>query len=141
MIYKIERLQLSSKVISDDCWQEKNSKDFKKRLRNCPFNLLVISRTNHLEERGNHMIKASSNSNFDVKSAPIQFYGNSYNSQSDRWMERNVYVESLDMLSYLGLKFQVNREGIQIQVNRGCTYFVIYFLLTCGLPIWLGFFS
>jgi hypothetical protein len=28
-----------------------------------------------------------------------------------------------------------------ILVNRGCTNFVIYFHLTCGLPIWLGFFS
>ena len=34
MIYKIERLLLSFKVVSDDCWQEKNSKGFKKRLRN-----------------------------------------------------------------------------------------------------------
>jgi hypothetical protein len=42
MIYEIERLLLSSKVVGDDCWQEKNSKGFKKRLRNCPFNLLVI---------------------------------------------------------------------------------------------------
>jgi hypothetical protein len=42
MIYEIEWLQLSSKVIGDDCWQEKNSKGFKKRPRNCPFNLLVI---------------------------------------------------------------------------------------------------
>jgi hypothetical protein len=42
MIYKIERLLLSSKVVGDDCWPEKNSKGFKKRLRNCPFNLLVI---------------------------------------------------------------------------------------------------
>jgi hypothetical protein len=32
MIYKIERLQLSSKVVGDDRWQEKNSKGFKKRL-------------------------------------------------------------------------------------------------------------
>jgi len=32
------------KVVGDDCWQEKNSKGFKKRLRNCPFNLLVIRR-------------------------------------------------------------------------------------------------
>jgi hypothetical protein len=39
MIYEIERLLLSSKVVGDDCWQEKNSKGFKKRLRNCPFNL------------------------------------------------------------------------------------------------------
>jgi len=32
-------------------------------------------------------------------------------------------------------------EGISIWVNRGCTNFVIYFLLTCGLPIWQGSFS
>jgi hypothetical protein len=42
MIYEIEWLLLSSKVVGDDCWQEKNSKGFKKRLRNFPFNLLVI---------------------------------------------------------------------------------------------------
>jgi hypothetical protein len=42
MIYEIERLLLSSKVVGDDCWQEKNSKDFKRRLRNSPLNLLVI---------------------------------------------------------------------------------------------------
>ena len=29
----------------------------------------------------------------------------------------------------------------QIMVNKGCTNSVIYFLLTCGLPICLGFFS
>ena len=28
---------------------------------------------------------------------------------------------------------------MEILVNRGCTNFVIYFLLTCGLPIWLRF--
>jgi hypothetical protein len=32
-------------------------------------------------------------------------------------------------------------EGISIWVNKGCTNFVIYFLLTCGLPIWQGSFS
>jgi len=42
MKYKIERQLLSSKVVGDNCWQEKNSKGFKMRLRNCPFNLLVI---------------------------------------------------------------------------------------------------
>jgi len=26
-------------------------------------------------------------------------------------------------------------------VNRGCMNFVIYFFFTCGLAIWLGFFS
>jgi len=32
-------------------------------------------------------------------------------------------------------------KGIAILVNIGCTNFVIYFHLTCGLSIWLGFFS
>ena len=30
---------------------------------------------------------------------------------------------------------------MEILVNRGCINFVIYFLLSCGLSIWLGFFS
>jgi hypothetical protein len=30
---------------------------------------------------------------------------------------------------------------MEILVNRGCINFVIYFLWTCGLSIWLGFFS
>jgi hypothetical protein len=51
-----------------------------------------------------------SDSDFDVKCATIHFYGNSHNSQSDRWIELKVYVESPDMLSYLGLNFQVNRS-------------------------------
>ena len=56
-------------------------------------------------------IQTRSNSDFDVKSAPIQFYGNSHNSQSDRWIELTFYVESPDMFSYLGLQFQVNRTS------------------------------
>jgi hypothetical protein len=114
-----------------------------KEAKELSIQLVGDSRTNHLEERGNDTIKARSNSDFDVKSAPIQFYGNSHNSQSDRWIKLKLYVESPDMLSYLGLKFQAIgvREGIETRVNRGCTNFVIYFLLTCGLPIWLGFFS
>jgi len=55
-------------------------------------------------------IQARSNLDFDVKSALIQFYDNSHNSQSDRWIELNFYVESPDMLSYLGFKFHVNRS-------------------------------
>jgi len=51
------------------------------------------------------MIQARSNSDFDVKSATIQFYGNSHNSQSDCWIKLNFYVESSNMLSNLGLKF------------------------------------
>jgi len=67
----------------------------------------------------------------------------SHNSQSDRWIELKFYVESPDMFSYLGSKLQVNqiREGIETRANRGWMNFVIYFLLTCGIRIWLGFFS
>jgi hypothetical protein len=65
---------------------------------------------NHLEERGNDTIQERSNSDFDVKSASIQFYGNSHNSQSDRWIGLQFYVASPDMFSYLGLKYQVNRS-------------------------------
>ena len=68
-------------------------------------------RMNHLEDRGNDTIQKRSKSDFDVKCATIQFYGNSHNSQSDCWIELKVYVESPDMLSYLGLKFQVNRSS------------------------------
>jgi len=89
------------------------------------------------------MIQARSNSDFDVKSAPIQFYDNSHNSQSDHRIKLKFYMQSPHMLAYLGLKFQVNRISGRHQnwVNRGYMNFVIYFLLTCGLPIWLGFFS
>jgi hypothetical protein len=45
------------------------------------------------------MIQARSNSDFDVKSAHIQFYGNIHNSQSDSWLGLKFYVESPDMLS------------------------------------------
>jgi hypothetical protein len=54
------------------------------------------------------MIQERSNSDFDVKCATIQFYGNNHNSQSDRWIGLKFYVKSPDMLSYRGLKFQVN---------------------------------
>jgi hypothetical protein len=56
-------------------------------------------------------IQARSNSDFDVKRAPIQFYSNSHNSQSDHWIGLKVYVESPDMLSYLGINFQVYRSS------------------------------
>jgi hypothetical protein len=54
-------------------------------------------------------IQERSNSDYDVKCATIQFYGNSHNSQSDRWIGLEFYMESPDMFSYLRLKFQINR--------------------------------
>jgi len=56
-------------------------------------------------------IQERSNSDFEVKCATIQFYGNNHNSQSDRWIKLKFYVESLDMFSYLVLNFQVNRSS------------------------------
>jgi hypothetical protein len=41
----------------------------------------------------------------------MQFYSNNHNSQSNRWIGLKYYVESPDMLSYLGLKFQINRSS------------------------------
>jgi hypothetical protein len=79
---------------------------------------LVIFRMNHLEERGNDTIQARSNSDFDVNCATIQFYGNNHNFQSDRWIELQFYMESPGMLSYLGLKFQIN-QSLGRQCNTG----------------------
>jgi len=62
--------------------------------------LVGDSRTNHLEEIGNDTIQERSNSDFDIKYATIQFYGNNHISQSDRWIELKFYVKSPDMLSY-----------------------------------------
>jgi hypothetical protein len=55
-------------------------------------------------------IQARSNSDFDIKNAPIQFYNNSHNSQSDRWIKPTFYVKYPNMLSYLGVKFQANQS-------------------------------
>ena len=84
-----------------------------------------------------------SDSDFGVKSAAVQVHGNSHNPQSDRWIGLIFYMDSPDMFYSLGLKIKSIwvRKGTAILVNGGCTNFVIYFHLTCGLPIWLGFFS
>jgi hypothetical protein len=49
-------------------------------------------------------LKVRSDLDVGVKSATIQVYDNSHNSQSDRWIGLKVYVDSPDMFSYLGLK-------------------------------------
>jgi hypothetical protein len=82
-----------------------------KKAKELSIQLIGDSRMNHLEERGNDTIQERSNSDFDVKSASIQFYGNSHNSQSDRWSGLKVYMESSDMFSYVGLNFQVNQSS------------------------------
>jgi len=60
-------------------------------------------------------IQERSNSDFDVKCATIQFYGNSYNSQSDCWIELKVYVESPACFPTLvGVQ-----KGIETRVKSG----------------------
>ena len=59
-----------------------------------------------------------SDSDFDVKYTTVQVYSNNHNSQFDRWIRLQFYVDSPDMLSYLGLKFQVNR-GLERYENTG----------------------
>jgi len=73
-----------------------------KEAKEFSIQLVGDSRTNHLEDRGNDTIQERSNSDFDVKCATISFYGNSHNSQSDRWIELKFYVEFHDTFSYLG---------------------------------------
>jgi len=62
-----------------------------------------------METCPNDTIHTRSNLDFDVKCATIQFYSNSYHSQSDRWIGLKFYMESPDMFFYLELKFLVNR--------------------------------
>jgi hypothetical protein len=77
-------------------------------------NPIQDSRANLLEKEGNDtvqpcdMTQVRSDSDFGAKSATVQVYGNSYNSQFDRWIELKVYLDSPNMLSYYGLRFQVN---------------------------------
>jgi len=73
--------------------------------------LVGDSRMNHLEERGNDTIQARSNSDFDVKCATIQFYGNNYNYQSNRWIKLKFYMKYPDMLSYLVFKLRIHQSS------------------------------
>jgi len=79
-----------------------------KEAKELSIQLVGDLRMNHFEERGNDTIQTRSNSDFDVKCATIRFYDNNHNSRSDSWIRLKLYVESLDMFSYLGLNFQDN---------------------------------
>ena len=97
------------------CWRRLLARKEFQRLQHeakeLSIQLAGDSRTNHLEERGNDTIQVRSNSDFDVKCATIQFYGNSHNSQSYRWIGLKLCVGAPDMFSYLGLKYHVNRSS------------------------------
>jgi hypothetical protein len=74
-------------------------------------------------------IQERSNSDFDVKSASIQFYSNSHNSQSNWLTKLKFYMESSDMLSYVGLEFQVNQSsGRHRNTGQQRLYEFCYFL-------------
>jgi hypothetical protein len=97
------------------CWRRllarKELQRLQKEAKELSIQLVGDSRTNHLEERGNDTIQVRSNLDFDVKSAFIQFYGNSHNSQFDRWIELTFYMENPNMFFYLRLQFQINQSG------------------------------
>jgi hypothetical protein len=121
-------------------------------------NPIQDSRANLHEEGGNDTVQPCDtiqvrlDSDFGVKCTTVQVYGNIYNSQSNRWIGLKCYVDSPDMFSYLGLKFQVNRSSerhhntCQQRVYEFCyllhcdlwtSYLVkILFLLGCGSWFW-----
>jgi hypothetical protein len=101
------------------CWRKvlaiREFQRLKQEATEVATNHIQDSRANLLEEGGNDTVQSCdttqvrSDSDFDVKSTTVQVYDNSYNSQSDRWIEIKFYVNSLDMLSYYWLRFHVNR--------------------------------
>jgi len=108
------------------CWRRLLARKELQRLQNEAkeffIQLVFDSRMNHLEERGNDTIQSRSNSDFDVN-------GNSHNSQSDRWIGLQVYVKSHAMMSYLGIKFQVNRSsGRHLNTGQQRLYEFCYLL-------------
>jgi hypothetical protein len=110
-----EKKNRTAATFIQSCWRRllarKELQKLQKEAKELSIQLVGDLRTNHLEERGNDTIQERSNSNSDVKCATIQFYGNTHNSQSDRWIELKCYVKSPDMLSYIGVKVQVNRSS------------------------------
>jgi hypothetical protein len=102
------------------CWRKvlaiREFQRLKQEATEVATNHIQDSRANLLEEGGNDTVQSCdttqvrSDSDFGVKSTTVQVYDNSYNSQSDRWIEIKFYVNSLDMLSYYWLRFHVNRS-------------------------------
>jgi hypothetical protein len=78
-------------------------------------------------------------SNFDVKCTPVQFYSNSHNSQSNRWIRLKLYVESPDMFSQLSLTFHVNRSLVSHRNTGSQRLYKFYYLLPFDL--WTSLFG
>jgi hypothetical protein len=56
MIDEREGLLPSSKVVGNDCWQEKNFKRLQKKSKTLSFIPVNDSRTNHIKKTGNDTI-------------------------------------------------------------------------------------
>lgn len=103
------------------CWRKvlaiRGFRRLKQEATEVTINAIQDSRANLLEEGGNDTVqpcdttRARSDSDFGVKSTTVQVYGNSHNSQSDRWIGLIFYVDSPDISYYLGLEIQVNRSS------------------------------
>ena len=156
-------LKFMSVATSILCWWRKvlairRFRRLKQEATEVTINVVQDSRANLLEEGGNDTVQpcdttqVRSDSDFGVKSATVQVYGNSHNSQSDRWIGLIFYVDSPDISYYLGLKLQVNRSSGrhpntgQQRVYGFCyllpfdlwtSYFVrLLFLQRCGSWFW-----
>jgi hypothetical protein len=103
------------------CWRKvlaiREFRRIKQEATEVATNSIQDSRANLLKEGGNDTVQpcdttqVRSDSDFGVESTTVQVYGNYYNSQSDRWIELRFYLDSPDMLSYYGLRFQVNQSS------------------------------
>ena len=86
--------------------------------------------------------QARSDSDFGINFSTIQFYTIAHNSKSNHWIQLKLYLKIPEVFVYVGVNVQVNQssKGLAIEVKTSYTNSVIYFFLTCGLPIWQGSF-
>ena len=90
---------------------------FKQEDTKVAINPTQDSRANLPEGGGNDTVQpcditqVRSDLDFGIKSATVQVHSNNHNSQSDRWIKLIFYVDSPNMFSYLGLKFQGNQSS------------------------------
>ena len=112
-----DRRKRRAATFIQSCWRwllaRKELQRLQKEAKNFPLIPVNDLRMIHLEERGNDTIRSTkkqSDSDSNVKFTTVQFHRNNHNSQSDRWIELEYYMESPDMVTNIGLKFQVNRR-------------------------------
>ena len=144
------------------CWRKvlaiRGFRRLKQEATEVTINAIQDSRANFLGEGGSDtvqpydMTQVGSDSDFGVKSATVQVYGNNHNSQSGRWIGLIFYVDSSDISYYLGLKIQANRSSGRsrntgqrrlygfcylLPFNLWTSYLVrILFLQGCGSWFW-----